>query len=113
MYDGSHFILYLINNRADKLHGPCSCDHKMTHIHHPHPIEKLPRSRAQRLLKALTSYYAIALLIAIGCAYVFGWLADEVTEGEFGSLNSSILLSIHTHRSAALDQLAFAITWLG
>src|ERR1051326_5470132 len=85
----------------------------MTLQHHPHPIEKLPRSRVQKLLRALTSYYGIAILIAIGCAYVFGWLADEVAEGEMWNINSSILLSIHSHRSITFDQLAFAITWLG
>jgi undecaprenyl-diphosphatase len=85
----------------------------MTIQHHPHPIEKLPPSRSRRLLKALTSYYGIALLVAIACTYGFSWLADEVLEGEFGNLNSSVLLAIHAHRSVTLDNLAFTVTWLG
>jgi hypothetical protein len=81
--------------------------------HQRHPLERLPSSRAQKVLKALTSYYGIALVIAIGCAYVFGWVADEVGEGEWGNMNSSILLSIHSHQSPTLDTIAFMVTGLG
>lgn len=82
-------------------------------IHHPHPIEQLPRSRARKLLKIVTSYYFIALAIGAVFAYLFGWLADGVTENEFGVDNTAILLNIHAHQSATLDRLAFALTWLG
>lgn len=76
-------------------------------------LKELPRTRAQKLLRAIASYYAIALAIAAVFAYLFGWLADEVTEHQFGDINRSILLSIHAHQSAALDRLALDITFFG
>ena len=85
----------------------------MDHLHQLHPIEAIPPSRAQKLLKAITSYYAVALAIAVSCAWLFGWLADEVLEHEFISLNTSILLAIHAHRSPVLDELAITITNVG
>ncbi|MDP4199956.1 MAG: phosphatase PAP2 family protein [Bacteroidota bacterium] len=82
-------------------------------MHHPHPIEDLPASRAQKLLRALTSYYAIALAVAVVCAWGFGWLADEVLDHEFTVANTSILLTIHAHRTATLDQIAFLASGIG
>jgi|GEM_PF-235235 len=82
-------------------------------LHHPHPIEQLPRRRVEKLLKIVTSYYFIALAVGACFAYLFGWLADEVAENEFGMDNTAILLNIHAHRSATLDRLAFDITFLG
>jgi len=82
-------------------------------LHHPHAIEQLPKSRLQKLLKVITSYYFIALAIASGFAYLFGWLADEVSENEFGDINRSMLLTIHSYRTPALDRLAFDATWFG
>ena len=76
-------------------------------------LDKLPPSRRQRLLRAFTSYYAIALGLTLGCASIFGWLADEVLEKEFTSVNTSILLAIHAHRTATLDVLAFSFTDVG
>ncbi len=85
-----------------------------THLLHPHhPLEELPRTRVQKLVRAVTSYYFIVLVVAIGFAYLFGWLADEVNENEFGGVNRAILLTIHAYRSAALDRLALDATWLG
>ncbi|HET6402315.1 MAG TPA: phosphatase PAP2 family protein [Candidatus Kapabacteria bacterium] len=78
-----------------------------------HILEQLPPSRAQKLLKIITSYYFIALVIGAGFAYLFGWLAEEVTENEFGVDNTAILLNIHAHRSALLDRIAFSFTWIG
>src|SRR5579883_1591579 len=83
------------------------------HLHDIHPLEQLQRTRTQKLLKAVTSYYAFTLLIAAAFAYLFGWLADEVMEQEWFIPNSSILLRIHFYRSPVLDRLAFDITWLG
>jgi len=81
---------------------------------HPHhPIEDLTRSRSQKLLKAITSYYAIALAVAAVCAVIFGWLAEEVLEKEFTSTNTSILLAIHAHDTPTLDTLALDITNFG
>lgn len=81
--------------------------------HFPHPIEQLPKRRAEGLLKAITSYYAIALVIATACAILFGWLADEVLDREFASINGRILLAIHAERTPALDVVAFTATFLG
>lgn len=78
-----------------------------------HPLEDLTRSRSQRLLRALTSYYAIALGVAIVCAVVFGWLAEEVMEKEFTAINTSILLAIHAHDTPTLDTIALDTTNLG
>jgi membrane-associated phospholipid phosphatase len=85
----------------------------MNHLHLHHPIETLPRSRVEKLLKALTSYYTIALAIAIIFAWLFGWLADEVLEREFTSINTAILLNIHAHHTPVLDNLALTITSIG
>jgi len=65
-----------------------------------HPIEQLPQSRAKKLLAIVTSYYAIALIVAAGCAALFGWLAEEVLEQEFTTLNTSILLAIHSYQNS-------------
>jgi membrane-associated phospholipid phosphatase len=81
--------------------------------HEQHPIEQLSPSRTQKLLKAITSLYAIALAIAIGCAVAFGWLADEVLEHEFVKVNTAILLGIHAHDTPTLDRIALMITNLG
>ena len=87
---------------------------KITHHEYSHnPLEDLPRSRAQKLLRAITSYYFIALIIAAGFAYLFGLLADAVNENTFGDVNGAILLAIHAHRSDVLDRLAFDVTWFG
>ena len=80
---------------------------------HPHPIEQLPPIRVRKLFRVLTSYYAIALAIAIGCAWGFGWLATEVLEHEFTDANTAILLAIHAQSTPALDRLALLITWFG
>src|SRR5579872_801942 len=85
----------------------------MTNPHHFHPVEQLPPTRLQGLLKIATSYYAIALVIAGAFTYLFGWLADEVAENEFSDINRSILLNIHSHLSPTLTTLALTITWLG
>src|SRR5665213_2031296 len=82
-------------------------------LHDQHILEQLPPTRAQKLLRIITSYYFIALAIGAGFAYLFGWLADEVTENEFGVDNRAILLNIHAHRSALLDRIAFGFTWVG
>ena len=76
-------------------------------------IEEIPGKRARALFRVISSYYFIALAIAGGFAWLFGWLADEVTENEFGDINRSILLTIHSYRSPVLDRLAFDVTWLG
>ncbi len=78
-----------------------------------HPIEQLTTRRVERLLKILTSYYFIALAIGASFAYLFGWLADEVTENEFGVDNAAILLHIHSFRTPMLDRFAFDLTFLG
>lgn len=80
---------------------------------HPNPIEQLPRRRAEKLLTLITSYYFIALAIGAAFACLFGWLADEVTENEFGVDNTAILLHIHAHQSPVLDRIAFSFTWIG
>lgn len=82
-------------------------------LHDQHIIEQLPPSRAQKLLKIITSYYFIALAIGAGFTYLFGWLAEEVTENEFGVDNTAILLHIHAFRSPLLDGIAFTFTWIG
>lgn len=80
----------------------------------PHnPLERLPGARARTLLTIITSYYAIALAIGAAFAYLFGWLADEVTENEFGVDNRAILLQIHALRSPLLDRVAFDLTFFG
>lgn len=84
-----------------------------TNLPQHHPIERLSHSRAEKLLKAITSYYAIAISIGIAFAYLFGWLADEVTENEFGVDNRAILLNIHRFRTPILDRFAFTLTFLG
>jgi undecaprenyl-diphosphatase len=78
-----------------------------------HPVEELPPGRMAKLLRIVTSYYAIALAIAVLFAWLFGWLADEVLEQEFTSVNTTVLLAIHAHRSNMLDQLAMLITNIG
>ena len=78
-----------------------------------HALEAIPRPRAQKLLRVIGSYYFLAIIIAVGFAYLFGWLADEVAENEFGDINRAMLLAIHAHQSAGLDRLAFTITWFG
>jgi undecaprenyl-diphosphatase len=83
------------------------------HEHTHNPLEDLPRTRAEKLLRAITSYYFIALIIAAGFAYLFGWLADAVTENTYGGINRTILLAIHAHQSTNLDRLALDITWFG
>jgi undecaprenyl-diphosphatase len=79
----------------------------------PHPIETLRPSRAERLLKVLTSYYAISLGVALLFAGVFAWLAQEVLESEFSRINTAVLLAIHRHTSDTFTTLAFAFTDLG
>src|SRR5579872_5402869 len=81
--------------------------------HDQHILEQLPPTRAQKLLKIITSYYFIALVIGACFSWLFGWLADEVTDNEFGVDNTAILLNIHAHRSALFDRIAFGFTWLG
>ena len=85
----------------------------MSHLHPHHPIESLPLSGAKKLLKALTSYYAMALAIAVFFAWLFGWLAEEVLEHEFTSINTAILLNIHAYHTPVLDELALTITSIG
>ena len=78
-----------------------------------HHSERLTPERSERLLKIITSYYFSALAVGATFAYLFGWLADEVTENEFGVNNTAILLHIHAYRNGLLDRLAFSLTYLG
>lgn len=81
--------------------------------HEQHPLEQLSRRRSRRLIKALTSYYAIALGVAVVCAVAFGWLADEVLERDFVQVNTTVLLSIHAYESPTLDRIALTVTNIG
>ena len=88
-------------------------NHMSTTLPQHHPIEQLRPTRARKLLEIVSSYYAIALGIGVAFAYLFGWLADEVMENEFGVNNRAILLNIHSFRSPALDRLALTMTFWG
>lgn len=70
-------------------------------------------SRSQRMLKLLGSYYVISLGIAMLALLVFVWLADEVLEQEFATMNRSILLWVHGFASPGLTKAAFVFTDLG
>jgi membrane-associated phospholipid phosphatase len=85
-----------------------------TNLYHTHnPLEDLPRTRAQKLVRAITSYYFFALLIALGFASLFSWLADAVNSNKYGDINRTILLAIHAHQSDSLNRLALDTTWFG
>jgi undecaprenyl-diphosphatase len=77
------------------------------------PPQTLPRGRWLRLLEMVTSFYGLALIVAAGAVWLFGWLASEVLEREMTGLNSSVLLWIHAHATPGLERLAFALSWLG
>ncbi|HEY3875339.1 MAG TPA: phosphatase PAP2 family protein [Candidatus Kapabacteria bacterium] len=76
-------------------------------------LEEIPQAGASKLYRVVTSYYFYALLIAVICAGIFGWLADQVTDHTVGGFNRSILLAIHARQTPTLDSLALHITWLG
>lgn len=75
--------------------------------------QRLPRRRRAVLLELVTSFYGVALLLAAGALWLFGWLASEVLEQEMVGLNSAVLLWIHGHATPGLESLAFFLSWLG
>ena len=77
------------------------------------PANPTRESRRARLLKILSSYYGVALVIGGAAIFLFAWLAEEVMESEFTKLSTSILLAIHKHASPQRTQLAFFFTDLG
>ncbi len=79
----------------------------------PTGISQSDEPRRKRLLRILTSYYLIALVIGGAAIYLFSWLADEVLENEFSKINTNILLAIHAHATPTRTQIALFFTNFG
>ncbi len=70
-------------------------------------------TQAPRLTKAS---FSLSFFVLIGCLLLlalFGWLSQEVLEKESFSFDATILVWLHQHSNAAIDNLMLDITQLG
>jgi undecaprenyl-diphosphatase len=75
--------------------------------------QEITPSRWERFWKIAGSFYAIALLVGVTALWGFVWLASEVLEQEFASLNHDVLIWVHSYATPTLTRIAFAFTDLG
>lgn len=70
-------------------------------------------SRLKRMLELAGSFYGVALIVVAIAVVAFVWLADEVLEQEFATMNRDVLLWVHSFGSPTWDRLVLMLTTLG
>jgi membrane-associated phospholipid phosphatase len=72
----------------------------------------LPARSIVRYLNALGVELAVGLVVLTGSAWVFGWTAEELVEGDT-HLDTRLANWLHEHERSSLTEFFEAMTWLG
>ena len=76
-------------------------------------MPKLIPTKFSRWTRASFPLSFVALLGGLGLLALFGWLSQEVLEKEAFGFDTTILLWLHQHSNATIDNLMLTLTKLG
>ncbi len=76
----------------------------------------MPKLLPTKIDRWTQSSFSLSFVVLLGCLCLlalFGWLSQEVLEKEAFSFDTTILLWLHRHSNATIDNVMLNITYLG
>jgi undecaprenyl-diphosphatase len=75
--------------------------------------ERLETSRRKRLLEILSLFLTLGMIAAIATLVFFGWLADQVFEGDMRQFDDATRTAVHTFASPGMTLFMRFMSFIG